>query len=721
MTAGTFSPARHRQRGRERRGALPSHWPLSLMFLGLPVWWVLGLAELMPLFLTVVMADQLLRRGRIWLPPGLVLWGLFLACAAIGVLVLWADAPGAVPGGGLDRLMVFGYKYIWYVACTVALLWVVTHDEDEVPAGLIRALVGYLFVVTVAGGLLGLVAPTLDFRSPLEMVLPGGLSGNSFVKGVIHPGVADIQDVLGRPEPRPKAPFAFANTWGSMIALTLPFFLVSWVQEGKRWQRILSPVVLVSAAVPIVYSLNRGLWTCLAVGALGLLLLQVKRGRWGAAVFGTGLLAAVLAAFLLSPLGDVFGDRLDNQHSNDRRGQLLNATVSAVAQASPVVGFGGTRDVQGSFASIAGASTPSCPACGVPPLGTQGHLWMVIFSHGFLGTALFLSFLVLCIGAAWRCRTPTETVCTFILGFLFLQLPVYDTLGLPLFVVMIAIALMFRERRLLGLRDAGAARTLEQLAHRLRRAVFLPVLLGLVGGGVAWASTTRAAPVYSATTSILLQPPPVYLTPEGSDEDSSEEVTIDTEAALVVSRGSLSSVLGTEDPAALRDLRERIRITAPPNTQVLNITVFAEEPDLARSEGTSVSMAYLGARAEFLATRRSLFLSKLRTQLTNLSGTVAALAAENTLGSELRTQQDIEERLLSQIVDVTTTPTSAGEVIARAQPRKERQQREIAVASGLAVGAASGVLLFLLLPWWRIPVRPTAPFLRTLRLKGRSQ
>ena len=98
-----------------------------------------------------------------------------------------------------------------------------------------------------------------------------------------------------------------------------------------------------------------------------------------------------------------------------------------MSRGSPVVGFGSTRDVEGTFTSIAGGATPSCPACGVPPLGTQGQLWLVLFSQGWIGTLFFLTFFVLALRRTWRCRTVDQTVTTFVVGIFLLQLSVYDT------------------------------------------------------------------------------------------------------------------------------------------------------------------------------------------------------------------------------------------------------------------------------------------------------
>ena len=111
------------------------------------------------------------------------------------------------------------------------------------------------------------------------------------------------------------------------------------------------------------------------------------------------------------------------------------------------MGFGSTRDVQGSFASIAGASTPDCSACGVPPLGTQGHLWGVIFSQGLVGAALFLAFFALALSRCWRCRTTAETLCTFVLAFFAPAAPRSTTRSaMPLLTVMSRSALVAREQ-----------------------------------------------------------------------------------------------------------------------------------------------------------------------------------------------------------------------------------------------------------------------------------
>lgn len=645
--------------------------------------------------LALVMADQLLRRRKLALPRGFAIWALFLVWFALGVFVLWADAPFAVPGGGASRLLVFGYRGAWYLTCTIALLWVANLTEKELSSRWVFQLLGYMFVVTTLGGLVGVIAPAIEFTSLVEMLLPRGLRSNSLIQSMTHPAVADIQNVLGRPEARPKAPFPFANSWGSNLALFLPFFLVAWFRDGRRWQKFAAPVILGLSLIPIVYSLNRGLWICLVIGALGFVLLQLSRGKPAAALVTVGLLATTTLVFALSPLGTVFQERLDHQHSNDRRGQLLSQTVQSTVDGSPVVGFGSTRDVQGSFASIAGASTPDCGACGVPPLGTQGHLWLVIFSQGIGGVILFLTFFAMALSRCWRCRTPVERLCTFVLVFFASLLPVYDTLGTPLLTVMLTIGLVAREQ--LGKGRPGSVQYVAPTLRRLRgRLPYVAALMavGAVAGGVVAA----AAPVeHSTRISILLAPSPVALNRTGSDDGSTEtkDVTIDTEAALLVSRESLSRVVGSSDTEDLKELRNRIRVTAVPNTRVLLVEVRNQSAARSAEQASSLARSYLRTRRGYLSSRRDQALALLREQLSksqvSVDGTVSGGAARAGL-----------ERAVTSIL---LTPTTAGQVVRTRVPAVVRRQTEVPIASGSAIGLAAAAVLFAAFPGWR-PVRP---------------
>src|SRR5213078_4404244 len=128
-----------------------------------------------------------------------------------------------------------------------------------------------------------------QFSSPIELMLPRHIRDNGFVQSLVHPTAAQVMDVLGHETPRPSAPWGYTNTWGNNFCLLVVWFVVAF---GRR--RVLTAAVLAVAVVPVVYSLNRGLWIGLAVLGGAVALRLALRGRlW--AVGAVGLAAATLA------------------------------------------------------------------------------------------------------------------------------------------------------------------------------------------------------------------------------------------------------------------------------------------------------------------------------------------------------------------------------------------------------------------------------------------
>ncbi len=614
-------------------------------------------------------------------------WLLFLLCVAGGVLVLGTDAPGAVPGGfGSGRLLVFGYRLAWYLACTALLLWLVNTSRSRLPDRTVHGIVGSLCLVATVGGLIGMAWPHLAFTSPVEAVLPHGLRSNAFVGSLVHPEVADVQQVLGRAEARPKAPFAFTNTWGSVLALST-VYVVAWAGGRGRAARVGVAALLLVALVPAVHSLNRGLWACLLLGALAGTALALRRGRGRHLLVGA-VVVGLVGLVLLGPLVSIVGERLAHQHSNERRGSLAATTISSVTSGSPIIGFGSTRDVQGSFASIAGGSRPDCPACGVPPLGTQGHLWLVLFSQGWLGVALFLSTLACALARCWRCRTTNETLATVVLAMFAVQLFVYDTLGLPLLMVAIAVGLVAREQR--GSRPLGALRTGRQLRERLRTAAPATVALVALGAAGAAVAAHPAAPRDQATRVhvALTLPPDPYSVPAVTDLVESRtlprrelRMTLDTEAALLLSERTLSNAaatLGTQDPGVTVPLlRDSIGLAAEPHTQILLVTARAGSAAASRARALAVVDSYLATRRSYVSERRNDLLARLRQDLRRV------LPWDQS-------SQVLIGRLTSADARVRATPDDVGRVVAVDPARTVPGDLAVRTTSGAALGLLVG-------------------------------
>jgi len=74
--------------------------------------------------------------------------------------------------------------------------------------------------------------------------------------------------------------------------------------------------VLLLAAIPAVYSLNRGLWMGLGLAAAYVALRLAAQGKFLAVTALAVTMVLGFVVFLASPLKDVVAQRLDNPQSN---------------------------------------------------------------------------------------------------------------------------------------------------------------------------------------------------------------------------------------------------------------------------------------------------------------------------------------------------------------------------------------------------------------------
>ncbi|MDS1269801.1 ligase [Lipingzhangella sp. LS1_29] len=425
---------------------MPAAWPLIALFVGYPLWWALGVGQFAYWLFAIPMAWALVRihrerPGGLRLPPGMWLWVLFVLWAVAGLALLGLTPSGAMPGGA--GYVAAGTRLLNYLTLTVLLLYVGNLSSTELPTRLVAGLLGWLGLVTVAGGLLGTFAPSFEFTSPMEMLLPAHIAADSYVQALVRPASAQIMDVLGYEAARPKAPWEYTNAWGNNLSLLLIWLVVGWLCLGAGWQRWVAGIALGLAVIPVVHSLNRALWAGLALSVAFAAYQLLRRGHLRA-VLGTGLALLLVATVVLaSPLRDTISDRAENPHSDEGRAAASIAAVAAATE-SPLVGWGSTRDARGSNSSIAIGQSPDCPQCGNNTIGNNGQLWLLLIAHGWVGAALFLGFLA---QAAWRYRGDTSLVgrgalLTILLFFWYMLF--YVSLIAPLATTMIALALLWR-------------------------------------------------------------------------------------------------------------------------------------------------------------------------------------------------------------------------------------------------------------------------------------
>jgi hypothetical protein len=410
VTAATISPPAPDAPAKPRKALPPPGRGrlLSWIIVGYPVWWALGLGVLIFLVVAPLMLVSLVKQHRagrrVTLPPGFAWWLAFLAIAFASIAALGVDPEGTVPDTASGRMVAVAFRLSQYVALTIMLVYV-GNRRGLTSERLVR-LLAWLFVITVAGGLLGTFAGTFEFTSPVEMLLPKHIRSMGFVKSLVHPSAAQVMELIGDPKPRPAAPWGYTNTWGNNFCLLVVWFIALYWGGLKQGGRILAAGCLVLASIPVVYSLNRGLWIGLGVVGCYVAVRLALRGRLGAltAVVATGLVFG--AALVVTPLGDVVNARLDNGKSNGVRMYLTERAVTGVVE-SPLIGFGSTRTTMGGRNSITVGSTSDCERCGNFTIGGNGQLWQLMYAHGGLGTVAYLGFFVY---GLWRFRRDHSAI-----------------------------------------------------------------------------------------------------------------------------------------------------------------------------------------------------------------------------------------------------------------------------------------------------------------------
>ncbi|MGI9601687.1 MAG: O-antigen ligase family protein [Acidimicrobiales bacterium] len=363
-----------------RRAARQQHWwrrpstPIAAILLGYPIWALLGFGQAIWVIMAIPMGVRLLGARRVRIPRGFGIWVGFVVWAAVTAVQL-TDRPGSLIGAG--------YRVAAYAAAGILLLYVFNLSERQFPTEKVVRWVAVPLAVLTLGGMAGMLIGESDLFSLPMAVLPGAAGSSAFLTDLLTPRFAQVQSFLGFDLPRPAFPFRFTNQWGSVMAALIPF-TIAGIGYHRVEHRVLVRALLVISLVPIVVSVNRGLWMSLAATFLYVAVRRVGAGR----VLPTlRLLLGVVVVILfvtLTPLGDLIADRAESDHSNRSRSTLYSLTLDQV-QDSPLVGFGAPR--------------PDEDNPNLPPVGTHGQVWTVLFSHGWPGVVLFVSFLVV---LAWR-------------------------------------------------------------------------------------------------------------------------------------------------------------------------------------------------------------------------------------------------------------------------------------------------------------------------------
>jgi hypothetical protein len=419
-------------------------WPLWAALVLYPLWWALGIGAFSCVLFAVPMAWTLMKRRPLRFPPAFGIWLVYLLWTVISLVMLPVHAPNTTEGSLAGRSISLVQHFVQLGSATIFLLYLFNMSKQELPQRQVLKWASILFLVTIGGGFVALLDPHFAFDAPLEYVLPRGLTNNAYVHTLVHPAAAQVQTVLGFSSPRPAAPWAYTNLWGNNLSILLVWFCAYLWEPKVVRNHVRLAVALAVAIVPIVYSLNRGLWFGLLLSLVFLLFRLAKHGDVRATLIAVVAIAVGGVLFVATPLNSVVQQRASHGKSNSIRAFIDKQSFIGAVE-SPLIGWGDSRKVVGSSQSIAVGPSLSCPYCGGVNLGSTGEIWVVMFDQGLVGAAIYLGFLA---AVWWRLRpNPTliaaggRLVCILSIFYAFF----YNNLPTGLVLTMLSIGIAARD------------------------------------------------------------------------------------------------------------------------------------------------------------------------------------------------------------------------------------------------------------------------------------
>lgn len=402
------------------RSELP-RWPFTAMLALFPLWWVLGFAEMAWIPLAACMVVLMVRRGGIQVPRGFAIWLLFvvLMCAS----VIGVDTSG--------RLIGFVYRALLYVMITVVFVYVY-NARETLTLRYVLGVFTLFWLWAVLGGFAGIVAPEFSFRTPLGYILPQGLQANELIGEMVVRRLTQYNpDSWLALDPRPSAPFLYTNGWGNVYSITLPMVVayLTVIPRGRRFWLVLLAIPL--SLIPAFLTLNRGMFIGLAVAAAYLFFRFALAGKLRAVALLSVIGVIAAAAAIALDIGSKLTDRVETSSSTEDRANLYEETFVRTLQ-SPLFGYGAPRP---SFTD------------GAPSAGTQGHLWMVMFSHGFPALICFVAALVWMFFATMRTGNTALMILHTVQLVILVEIFFYGVLPNGLILTFPAAALAMRELR----------------------------------------------------------------------------------------------------------------------------------------------------------------------------------------------------------------------------------------------------------------------------------
>lgn len=243
-----------------------------------------------------------------------------------------------------------------------------------------------------------------------------------------------------------------------------------------------------------------------------------------------------------------------------------------------------------------------------------------------------------------------------------------------------------------ALTSAGLPRLADYLDFVRRQRVLLAlfVVVGLVAG---WGWSASQPRTYTASTSVVLAPVPVYVIPATAGL-LPPEVSIDTDAQLLQSPEVLAAI-GLVTGERTAEVVEHLSVTATPQSHVLHLHVSAASASLAARAADAAAAALVEVRRRALG---ALTQGQLRQLRLYVAGQEALLAREQARRLVVPGQDDLfsqVEELRNGLRELEEARRTPAQVVGRADvpTRPDHANTEVPTTSGAMLGLLAGWLV----------------------------
>ena len=263
--------------------------------------------------------------------------------------------------------------------------------------------------------------------------------------------------------------------------------------------------------------------------------------------------------------------------------------------------------------------------------------------------------------------------------------------------------------------NTGSARGLPSLRDSFMHQfalIFTAVFLAL---GLSWLYVSNSPLTYTATSVILLSPSPGNpLVPETASGSAVQmTVALETEAQLIRTR-AVADVVGEIVDREIPESGERLAVSVPSNTQMLEISFTSNSPEAAQEGSQAFAEGYLSFREERARTLQESQIEQMSAQVEDVDANLRRATSEAT-GEDVSTYASQEAQLLADrlaklndsLSDTRALNTHPGTVITAAElPERSNQiPAWMIVTAGGVFGLVAGFGLAVLREWRRDLVR----------------